>query len=108
MKEVWKPINGYEGRYEVSNLGRVASLNYRLKGERHLLKNDMSSGYAQVKLYAHNDFSRRRVHRLVAEAFVNNPNNYGYVNHIDEDKANNRADNLEWCTLTEHKPRDKD
>ena len=86
--EVWKKINGFEN-YEVSNLGRVRS-------KRRVLKPFLNSkGYQRVNLGAHN---AKFIHRLVAEAFVDNPNGYPIINHRDEDKTNNRAENLEWCT----------
>ena len=96
MKEHWKPITGHEGRYEVSDLGRVRSL---LRGEPYIMNGSMSNmGYRLVMLRKKNgrpkDFS---VHRLVALHFVPNPNNLPIVNHKDENKLNNRADNLEWC-----------
>lgn len=68
MKEVWKPINGYEGRYEVSNLGRVASLNYRLKGERHLLKNDMpKNGNVSLALHGKRKTAYGRTWRFASD-----------------------------------------
>ena len=96
--EHWKDIKGYEGRYQVSNLGRVKSLPVQtatkfFKGEVLTLMRH-KGGYCLVNL------SRKTfyVHRLVAEAFVENPNGYKCVNHKDEDKSNNSAENLEWCT----------
>ena len=93
--EEWKPIRGYEGRYMVSNMGRVRS---RTK----ILKASTGNIYAQVILN-NGDVRHRKtvtVHRLVAETFVENPfpNEYKYINHKDENKRNNKADNLEWCT----------
>lgn len=110
MEEIWKDIAGYEGYYQVSNLGRVRSVdriinnNYGdggsfklLKGR--ILKNSYSnSGYPQVILCVNGVKQSRFVHRLVAEAFIPNPNNLTEVNHKDEDKSNNMVDNLEWCS----------
>lgn len=97
MEEIWKDIAGYEGLYEVSNLGRVKSLitNKILKPSFDGKKN-----YLFVGLYKKGVKTKLiNVHRLVAMAFIPNPNNYPQVNHIDENKINNRADNLEWCTI---------
>lgn len=101
--EVWKDIEGYEGWYQVSNLGRIKSLErVTIKGhiKESIMSTPMSSkGYAHITLRG-KDGSRstHRVHRLVAQAFVPNPHGYKIVNHIDCDKSNNEASNLEWCT----------
>ena len=108
--EIWKPINGYEGKYEVSNLGRVRSLDRVLyQKDSHggmmtkhyagqiVVPADNGNGYKIVMLRSMKR-DPRYVHRLVAEAFVQNPNGYAEVNHKDYDKANNSADNLEWVT----------
>ena len=97
--EEWKPVKGYEGLYEVSNLGRVKSLNYRRTGKEEIMKvwND-SCGYLLVKLHKDGKCKYYTVHRLVAQTFLENPNNLPEVNHIDENKENNKASNLEWCT----------
>ena len=98
--EVWRDIKGYEGRYQVSNLGRVKSLNYNRTGvEQVMSPRHNENGYAIVIL---SDFGKRDyqlVHRLVAQAFIPNPNNYPVVNHKDENPSNNNVDNLEWCTV---------
>ena len=98
-EEVWKPIKDYEGLYEISNLGRVKSLNYRGTGKGKILKNIKDrKGYLKVCLTKNGRHKIFRVHRLVAEAFIPNPNNYPIVNHKDEVPSNNCVDNLEWCT----------
>lgn len=106
--EQWKSVDGYNGLYEVSNFGNVRSLGRKIelpnggvywKPKKILKQNTDKYGYKYVGL---TDLSGRmkskKVHRLVAIAFIENVNNYQQVNHIDEDKANNHADNLEWCT----------
>ena len=99
--EIWKDIKDYEGLYQVSNWGRVKSLNYNHTGKSKLLKPyDDTRGYLQVKLSKNRKSKNCLVHRLVATAFLENPENKPEINHIDEDKTNNRVDNLEWC---EHK-----
>ena len=111
-EEIWKPITGFEGRYEVSNLGRVRSLGIVTRKKTrwgtyaefyrkpHIMAPAyFSNGYLFVSLTKESKVTVcKQVHRLVAEAFIPNPNGYPIVNHKDENKQNNRADNLEWCT----------
>lgn len=94
--EQWKAIDGYDGLYEVSSLGRVRSLKY---GKVRVLRpGKVGVGYLQVSLSKDNKAKRFYVHRLVANAFIpNNDESKNQVNHIDECKQNNRASNLEWC-----------
>ena len=92
--ETWKAIKGFDG-YFVSDFGRIWSNNQK---PRFLNFSVDNGGYSHVKLYKDKKAHSRLVHRLVAEHFVENPNDYKEVNHIDEDKSNNRYDNLEWCT----------
>lgn len=92
--EEWKPINGFFGYY-ISNFGRIWSEKQK---KRFLNTSKDGCGYIKVRLYINNKSYSKLVHRLVAEAFVCNPNRYKEINHKDEDKENNRADNLEWCT----------
>lgn len=100
MNEVWKAIEGYEGKYEVSNLGRVASLNYNREGRRKIIATytNSNSEYLNVQLWKNNKKKGFRVNRLVAQAFIPNPNNLPQVNHKNEIKTDNRVENLEWCT----------
>ena len=98
MKELWKPISGYEGYYEVSNLGNVASLRYARGSNRRILKPSINTwGYLQVTLSRNKKKKNVAIHRLVAETFIENTHNLPQINHIDENKCNNRVDNLEWC-----------
>ena len=94
MEEIWKDVVGYEGKYQVSNLGHVRRFEVReLKTESD------ADGYVSVFLYdGHRKSKRVSVHRLVAQAFLDNPNEWPVVNHKDEDKKNNVVENLEWCT----------
>lgn len=107
-KEEWKEIQGYEGIYEVSNFGNVRSLPRYKRGnfdskvfiEGKTIKQVKNNrGYYIVQLSKNNKVKNFSVHRLVAEAFIPNPNNFPQVNHKDEDKSNNRVSNLEWMTL---------
>ena len=104
--EEWRDIKGYEGAYQVSSYGRIRSLdriverktgNYKHKG-RILKQNDDTHGYLKVNLTKHDKKKTFKVHRLVAQAFIPNPNNYTVINHKDENKTNNKVENLEWCT----------
>ena len=107
MKEVWKEVKGYEGLYEVSNTGKVKSL-YGWNGKKHVCRQrimrptivDMGYGYRRyvINLCKEGKKKHYSVHRLIAEAFLPNPNNYKVVNHIDCNPLNNCVENLEWCT----------
>ena len=99
MKEEWRDIKGFEGKYMVSNLGRVKSLNYRRTGKEKIMKGVPDGhGYLQVKLWKDGKDKKYMINRLVAQAFLPNPDNLPEVNHKDEDKTNNCVENLEWCS----------
>lgn len=104
MHEIWKDIKGYEGLYQISNLGNVKSFvsSSRYNNEPHLLKQHIgNNGYPSVSLYISKGKKRGYlIHKLVADAFLENPNNYPCVNHKDENKLNNKVNNLEWCTYS--------
>lgn len=104
--EEWRDVVGYEGYYMVSSLGRVVSLARPYNNNRgisftktRILSPRLNSGgYYQVVLTINGNRTQPHIHKLVAEAFIPNPNNYPQADHIDCDKLNNRADNLRWCT----------
>lgn len=105
-KEIWKPVVGYEGLYEVSNLGRVKGLfwlqppsknNVRFHYERILKGHINKKGYKSVNLTKNGKKKAYKIHRLVAMAFIPNPQNYPMINHKNEIKSDNRLENIEWC-----------
>ena len=98
MEEIWKDIEGYEELYQVSNFGRVK----RVTTGRILKGGKNTSGYIQIYLYKQGIRDVNRIHRIVAQSFIPNPENKPEINHIDEDKTNNRVDNLEWVTKKEN------
>ena len=99
MDEIWRDIKNYEGLYQVSNLGRVKSLNYRHTGREQILKPiKYNNDYLRINLWKNNKMKTHTIHRIVAQTFLDNPNNYPCINHIDENKTNNNITNLEWCT----------
>ncbi|MED3974580.1 NUMOD4 motif-containing HNH endonuclease [Priestia megaterium] len=108
--EIWKPIGGYEEYYEVSNFGRVRSKDRRvsngpgsyIKKARILKRSKTTTGYWKVELSKDGTKKSLKVHRLVAAAFIDNPNNKPFVNHIDGNPLNNHISNLEWCTQAEN------
>lgn len=107
MSEEWRDVAGYEGLYQVSSMGRVKSLERadswgRTVKERILKPNVVGGGYLRVVLYAGGKTRMFFVHRLVCQAFHENPDNKPEVNHVNEDKTDNRACNLEWSTRKEN------
>lgn len=103
MEEIWKDIEGYEGLYQVSNTGKVRSLNYGRTGKvKELVPTPTRNGYLQVTLCENGEKKPFRVHRLVAQAFLPNPDNLPVINHLDEVKHNNHVSNLEWTTQKEN------
>jgi len=108
MEEIWKDIKGYEGYYQISNLGNIKSLNrtienkgaiggkYKIKGKSRS-QSISKTGYYICTLCKNGKERTFKVHRLIAEAFIDNPNNLPIINHKDGNKLNNSIDNLEWC-----------
>ena len=106
--EIWKEIKNYENLYEVSNYGKIKSINRIIKRGKNgnipikerILKSSINvSGYKTVALSKNNKKKIIPIHRLVAQTFISNPKNLPCVNHKDENKLNNCVDNLEWCTV---------
>lgn len=91
-EEIWKDVVGYEDIYQVSNCGNIKRVE-----TQHIKKLRLNQGYFNIMLYTHSKWKMCKVHRIVANAFILNPNNYPCVNHKDECKTNNHVDNLEWC-----------
>ena len=101
--ENWKDIEGYEGLYQVSNIGRVKRLaGFKCNVERFLTGQKDKDGYILLCLSKDGSIKRYRVHRLVAEAFVPNPDNKPEIDHINTDRSDNRAENLRWATRKEN------
>lgn len=104
MIEIWQNIKGYEGKYQISNKGRIKSLifsNRQAKFMREkILKPQFNSNYYQVSLTKDGITKQFTIHRLMAQTFIPNPYNYPCVNHKDGNKKNNSIDNLEWCNFS--------
>lgn len=103
--EIWRPILNYEGYYEVSSFGRVRSVDRIVQNGKwtkpvrgRILKLNNNDGYMYCCLCKDGKTKQHKVHRLVAQAFIPNPDNLPYINHKNEDKGDNRVENLEWCT----------
>ena len=107
INEVWRPIKGFEGYYECSSFGNIRSIDrvivdvygkpFHKKG-RILKSRELNQGYLTVGLSKNNYVKNYLIHRLIAQTFLPNPQNYTEVNHKDENTSNNRVDNLEWCS----------
>jgi hypothetical protein len=111
LNEEWRPVKNYEKYYMVSNFGNVKALkrewvqrhysnsvSHYVKEEKLMKLQEQRNGYLVIGLKKEGKQIKKLVHRLVAEAFLENPNNYKYINHIDGDPKNNNVKNLEWCT----------
>lgn len=102
MQEIWKPVVGYENLYEVSSIGRVKSLNYKRSNKEKILKNNLGlNGYHRVTLHR-GQRKQYLVHKLVAEAFIPNPENKKFVDHLNTIRTDNRVENLQFVTMTEN------
>lgn len=101
MIEIWKDIEGFEGKYQVSSWGRIRSVNGILKTYEN------KKGYLKIGLYKNGKYHKRRINRLVAQAFIPNPYDLPQVNHMDGNKRNNSVTNLEWVTDSANKKHDR-
>lgn len=106
MNEEWKDIPGFEGKYQISSLGNVRTLNYKRTKQTRLMNGVTDvRGYKCIAFREGGVGSKQKhfmVHRLVAGSFIPNPDNKPFVNHKDGDRSNNKVDNLEWCTRAEN------
>lgn len=99
MEEIWKPVNGFEGKYEAGTFGRVRSTGTCNTCKRGILSPVTdTSGYEHAGLYLNGKAEDKSIHRLAAETFIPNPDELRYINHMDENKRNNNVSNPEWCT----------
>ena len=103
MEEIWKPIKGFEDKYYISNKGNVLAKNYERSGKSKLLKPTLSTtGYLKVELWTGTKRKIYKLHRLIAEAFIPNPQNKQFIGHINTIKTDNRIENLRWVTRSEN------
>ena len=106
MNEEWKNIDGWEGRYQISSMGRVRTNNYKRTGKVKIMNGVTDiRGYKNIAFREGGAGSKQKhfmVHRLVAKAFIPNPNNKPFVNHLNGNRSDNRVENLEWCTKEEN------
>lgn len=103
INEIWRPIIGYESMYQVNNIGRVRSVKTTYKKKRPYLSHHIDKyGYPYVILTSHSKSRCFRIHRLIAQAFIPNPENKPEIDHIDGNKMNFNIDNLRWCTRKEN------
>lgn len=105
MKEIWKDIENFEGLYQVSNFGRIKSFprtGTQTKDIRIKKITLSTKGYMRTSLWKNKKSSMKSIHRLVAQAFIPNPNNLPQINHKDGNKTNNNVENLEWVTAKEN------
>lgn len=102
MREIWKSIEGYEGKYEISTFGRVKSLSDKNGKKRELILKPRigKQGYLYLNLWENSKGRAKKIHRLVAETFLEKPENAQCVNHKNCVKTDNRVENLEWCSFS--------
>lgn len=103
IKEVWRDVKGLEGFYQVSNIGRIKSLvgwngHKYVRREKIILPTPDKEGRMHIKLSKFGEKINLKIHRIIAEAFIPNPNSYKVINHVDSNPSNNDISNLEWCT----------
>lgn len=102
MEEIWKPVIGYENLYSISNFGRVKSLNFNGSKQEKIMSPYTVHNYKRIRIFKNKKACSVGVHRLVAGAFIPNPDNKPLVNHKDGNKSNNTVTNLEWATQSEN------